>query len=240
MTGLSPRHVSKIAESDLTGKEPVPASYTSEDPPRTVRRGSTRKREAIARAAMSLFAHDGYARTSVDAIAAAAGVSKRTVYDYYGDKNHLFLAVLEEAQAGRQARFTDIVRQTLGGDVGDPQAALMEFGREFAATLARSPDRAAVVRLIVTEAPHFPSLLERWRGPQPEQRALAEALTALADRGLLDLADPLEAAAQLAILVTTPINNHTLFGALPITDDEVERLVGSGVRLFLRAYRPGT
>jgi AcrR family transcriptional regulator len=188
---------------------------------------------------MSLFARDGYTRTSVDAIAAAAGVSKRTVYDYYGDKNHLFLAVLEEAQAGRQARFTDIVRQTLGGDVGDPQAALMAFGRELAVTLARSPDRAAIVRLVVTEAPHFPSLLERWRSPQPEQRTLAAALTALADRGLLDLADPLEAAAQLAILVATPINDHTLFGALPITDDELERLVGSGVRLFLRAYRPG-
>ena len=43
-----------------------------------------------------LFARDGYERTSVDAIAAEAGVSKRTVYSHYGDKENLFLLVLRE------------------------------------------------------------------------------------------------------------------------------------------------
>jgi TetR/AcrR family transcriptional regulator, mexJK operon transcriptional repressor len=41
-----------------------------------------RKRDAIGRAALTLFASDGYERTSVDAIAAEAGVSKRTVYSH--------------------------------------------------------------------------------------------------------------------------------------------------------------
>ena len=47
-------------------------------------------------AALVLFARDGYERTSVDAIAAEAGVSKRTVYSHYGDKENLFLLVLRE------------------------------------------------------------------------------------------------------------------------------------------------
>ena len=51
-----------------------------------------RKRDAIGRAALTLFASDGYERTSVDAIAAEAGVSKRTVYSHYGDKESLFLS----------------------------------------------------------------------------------------------------------------------------------------------------
>ena len=43
---------------------------------------------------MRLFLRDGYARTSVDAIAAEAGVSKRTIYNHYGDKESLFLSVV--------------------------------------------------------------------------------------------------------------------------------------------------
>ena len=58
--------------------------------------GWQRKHDAIAAAALVLFARDGYDRTSVDAIAAEAGVSKRTVYGHYGDKESLFLLVLRE------------------------------------------------------------------------------------------------------------------------------------------------
>ena len=58
--------------------------------------GWQRKHDAIAAAALVLFARDGYERTSVDAIAAEAGVSKRTVYSHYGDKENLFLLVLRE------------------------------------------------------------------------------------------------------------------------------------------------
>jgi hypothetical protein len=35
-----------------------------------------------------------------------------------------------------------------------------------------------------------------------------------------------------------PDRNRTLYGALPIADEELAELVGSGVRVFLRAYRP--
>ena len=58
--------------------------------------GWQRRHDAIAGAALVLFARDGYERTSVDAIAAEAGVSKRTVYSHYGDKENLFLLVLRE------------------------------------------------------------------------------------------------------------------------------------------------
>jgi len=56
-----------------------------------IREGAPAKRAAIESAAHALFLRDGYARTSVDAVAREAGVSKRTVYDYYGDKQRLFL-----------------------------------------------------------------------------------------------------------------------------------------------------
>src|SRR5271165_4409846 len=75
--------------------------------------GWQRKHDAIAGAALVLFARDGYERTSVDAIAAEAGVSKRTVYSHFGDKENLFLLVLRETYDVMRDRISAIVNRTL-------------------------------------------------------------------------------------------------------------------------------
>ena len=196
-----------------------------------IREGAPVKRAAIESAALTLFLRDGFARTSVDAVAREAGVSKRTVYDYYGDKQTLFLDVIAQTQTGYEDRFRELLDRTLPADVVDLEAALTDFGRAFASGVAQTPDRNAMVRLLVAEAAHFPELLERWREPGPQQQVLAE-------RGLLDVPDPLEAAAYLGMLVTAQAQGRTLYGTLPIADDELAGLVTSGVRVFLRAFRP--
>ena len=64
---------------------------TAQTPGRRLR--AEAKRAAILDAAEALFVSDGYELTSVDAISARAGVSKRTVYDHFGDKLTLFRSV---------------------------------------------------------------------------------------------------------------------------------------------------
>ena len=203
-----------------------------------IREGAPAKRAAIESAALALFLRDGYARTSVDAVAREAGVSKRTVYDYYGDKQRLFLDVIARTQAGHEDHFRALLDATLPADAPDLEAALVAFGRAFASGVAQTPDRNAMVRLLVAEAVHFPELLELWRAPGPQQQVLAERLAGFAERGLLDVPDPLEAAAYLGILVTAQAQGRTLYGTLPIANDELAGLVTSGVRVFLRAFRP--
>lgn len=196
------------------------------------REGAPAKRAAIERAALALFLRDGFARTSVDAVAREAGVSKRTVYDYYGDKQTLFLDVVAATQAEYEEQFRELVDRTLPADAPDLEAALVAFGQEFTSGVAQTQDRNAMVRLIVAEAPHFPDLLERWRGVGAQQQMLADRLAAF------DVPDPVEAAAYLGILVTAQAQGRTLYGTVPISDDELEGLVASGVRVFLRAFRP--
>jgi AcrR family transcriptional regulator len=203
-----------------------------------IREGAPSKRAAIERAALALFLRDGFARTSVDAVAREAGVSKRTVYDYYGDKQTLFLDVVAQTQAGYEDVFRELLDRTLPADAVDLEAALTAFGCAFASGVAQTPDRNAMVRLIVAEAAHFPDLLERWRAAGPQQQMLADRLTELAARGLLDVPDPAEAAVYLGILVTARAHGRTLYGTLPIADDELAELVAGGVRVFLRAFRP--
>ncbi len=121
--------------------------------------GWQRKHDAIAGAALVLFVRDGYERTSVDAIAAEAGVSKRTVYSHYGDKENLFLLVLRETYDTMRDRVRDIVDRNLR-DVDDLRAALTACIREIVRTITRAPERATLVRLLISEAPHFPVILD--------------------------------------------------------------------------------
>ncbi|MEU4890732.1 TetR/AcrR family transcriptional regulator [Streptomyces sp. NPDC044780] len=238
--------VTNARTSAVVGARTPADSRTPAGAGKRLRQGSPKKRAAIARAAFELFVAQGVAGTSVDAIAAEAGVSKRTVYDYYGSKERLFLSVIEDAEAAYAEQFADILDRTLGevdgtdgiGGTDDLEAALVRFGRELGTTVARSVGRAAAIRLVITEAAHFPVLLDRWRGPGIEQRALAERLGALAERGVLAVPDPVEAAAHFGALVTSSVNHRSLFGVVPVGDAEIERIVVSGVRAFLLAYGP--
>src|SRR5262249_11119744 len=53
------------------------------------------RREAILDAARAAFADTGYHETSLDAVAEQAGVSKALLYEHFGSKRELFVAMLE-------------------------------------------------------------------------------------------------------------------------------------------------
>ncbi len=66
----------------MTAAAPAPARLTD------------RKRHAIVQAAIGEFREHGFAGTSMDRVAAAADVSKRTVYNHFPSKDDLFAAIL--------------------------------------------------------------------------------------------------------------------------------------------------
>lgn len=198
--------------------------------------GWQRKHDAIAAAALVLFARDGYERTSVDAIAAEAGVSKRTVYGHYGDKENLFLLVLRETYDTMRERVRDIADRNLR-DVGELRPALTACIREAVRTITRSPERATLIRLLISEAPHFPALLDLWhnRGIVP---LIAEPLAKLAAAGLLDADDPAQAAEHLYALTFGQVNTKSMLGTSQLSDAEADRIITSGIAVFMRAYAP--
>jgi TetR/AcrR family transcriptional regulator len=111
----------------------------SQAPPR--RRDPERTRETILAAATAEFAAKGIGGARVDAIATRAGANKRMIYHYFGNKQRLYLAVLE--------RMYDEIR--------DAEAALR---------LEQLEPRAAMRRLVefsfdyYTDHPHFIRLLD--------------------------------------------------------------------------------
>ena len=65
---------------------------------RTQRERSETTVAALVAAARDLFANDGYAATSLDAVAGAAGVTKGALYHHFAGKRELFRAVYEHEQ----------------------------------------------------------------------------------------------------------------------------------------------
>jgi AcrR family transcriptional regulator len=201
---------------------------------------SERKRDDIRRAALTLFVRDGYERTSVDAIAAEAGVSKRTVYNHFGDKENLFLSVVQ-GTFGRLIGLTDeIIGRHLDGvrEPSEVEPALVETLLDVARTITQLPERAALVRLIIAEASRFPTLVQPWRERGTVTDVISSRLTRLADRGLLVFDDPVLATQHLSALTLSQLNTRSLFGTLPLTDAEIEQVIRSGVHVYLQAYAP--
>jgi TetR/AcrR family transcriptional regulator, mexJK operon transcriptional repressor len=196
---------------------------------------SERKREAIARAALTLFASDGYERTSVDAIAAEAGVSKRTVYSHYGDKETLFLSVVRDTYEAMLARIGEII-DWVSWD-RDLTVALTGCVTDITRSIVRAPERATLTRLLITEAPHFPAVIDLLRTREIAP-LLAAPLERLASAGRLNLTDGRQAAEHLATLTFGQVSTRSLLGTVPLSEEETARLIKGGVQVFIRAYAP--
>jgi TetR/AcrR family transcriptional regulator, mexJK operon transcriptional repressor len=204
--------------------------------------GSEQKRIAILAAALRLFERDGFARTSVDAIAAEAGVSKRTIYNHYGDKKTLFLSLVRDTYGALIESVTAIMDSCLSdlADDADVARGIHAFARELVLLASLSPERQSLIRLMMTEAPHFPELRTEQLRPRGITWALAERLARLGARRLLEVPDPEDAANHLFALTLGRVNNRSLYGAFMPPEDEVVRMAASGASAFLRAYRPGS
>ncbi|RKN39042.1 TetR family transcriptional regulator [Streptomyces hoynatensis] len=206
------------------------------------------KPAAIERAACEVFARDGYTRAGIDAIAAAAGASTRTLYNHFpGGKEELFRTVVQwsagrvrEAQLALLARYLDPERPPRAADL---ERDLLALARACAGLMAESRDHFALVGHIHAEAGHLPDeVFEAWQeaGPRAVARGYAAAMAALEEAGLLDThGDPARAAAHFAALTSTDLAQRTSWGVRPLPQAETERLLASGVAAFLRAYAAG-
>ncbi|NUR25536.1 MAG: TetR/AcrR family transcriptional regulator [Catenulispora sp.] len=204
---------------------------------------TARKRQAILQAATTLFLRDGYAATSMDQVAAAAAVSKQTVYKQFADKQSLFRAIVtgtvEEVSDPVAHQVADLSRST------DPEADLHALARALLDQVIQ-PQVTQLRRLVIAEAGRFPELgrLFYERGPGRTVEALATAFGALADRGVLHLDDARDAHAAAEhfnwLVISTPMNQVMLCGEAgwPAPAD-LDRHADAGVRTFLAAYRAG-
>jgi TetR/AcrR family transcriptional repressor of mexJK operon len=119
-----------------------------------------------------MFMKHGFDGTSIDAVAEAALMSKRTVYARYRDKNELFSAVLRDLI---DRWLVPINQFQLGTYELEPM--LMEIGRHLLGS-ALTPQVVSLHRIILGESERRPAFgrLANAEGRQPAVRAIAAAL----------------------------------------------------------------
>jgi TetR/AcrR family transcriptional repressor of mexJK operon len=212
-----------------------------EIPPRKLQ-----KQIAIASASCTIFGREGYARASVDALAAAANVSTRTLYNHFpGGKAELFRTVVTYTSGEVRDVQLEVIRALLDADrpphPDDLERDLVALARAFVSLMADYPNHFALVRHIHAEADHVPpEVLEAWKdaGPGPVGSALAEAMTGLEGAGLIDVhGDAAMTGAHFMALTSHSIVQLSHYGVLPLPREDTDRLITGGVAAFLRAYR---
>lgn len=188
---------------------------------------------AVREAAVATFIELGYAGASMESIARAAGITKRSLYARYPDKRAVFADVIPWALA----RYTE---EPAIDDVEheDVETALLMLGR---ASLSRAthPENVRLKRIASTESALFPEFnisaeSMMWAG---RQRTVTEVLRHYVDRG--DIAvDDLELAAEhfLAMVEAVPARMAD-FGVFR-SKKQQERHLQYAVRLFLRGVLP--
>jgi TetR/AcrR family transcriptional repressor of mexJK operon len=193
------------------------------------------KRAAILEAAKTLFLRNGYDGSSMDAIAAEAGVSKLTVYSHFTDKETLFsFAVKSKCQQQVPEMLFELA------DGVPIEGVLLNIGRSFH-QLINSDESIELHRVLITRGAQNPKLSQMFfdAGPQRLMNEMEQLLIKANAAGLLKIAKPLNAADQFFCLIKGGCNFRLLIGcAEPQTDSEIDTHVRDAVELFVRAYRP--
>jgi TetR/AcrR family transcriptional repressor of mexJK operon len=191
------------------------------------------KGAAIIAAAQDLFRQRGYDGVTMEAVAAAAGVAKMTVYGHFHDKAALFEATVRAKGAEMAAGLADL--PAVGGRL---EETLMRFGQAFMA-MVLAPDMASIMPLLIVAVAKERDLASRFyeAGPGHTRRALAAFLAASVARGELTLVNAEDAADDLLSLWLGDMQMRLALGLIgSLSPDEIEQRARRGVAVFLRAY----
>lgn len=193
-----------------------------------------RKFDQVIEGARAVFMREGYEGASVDEIARYSGVSKATLYSYFPDKQHLFLAVLE-TECAQQAE-VEFLNDT--SDLSVEQTLHVICTTLITFFLSRFGQD--MFRVCVAEAQRFPELGRTFydSGPKKWGRKIAAYLDSPKARATLRIDDSLLAADQLAQLCRADLMLKVLFGIQKDpTSEEIDRVAAEAVKTFLARYR---
>ena len=201
--------------------------------PDNAKGGAFLKREQILQGATCVFLQHGYAGTSMDRVAAEAGVSKQTIYSHFQDKEGLFTALIERVT-------TRQLKLEFGSEPsfeGEPAILLRRIAEAY---LTKMDDQEFIdlFRVVVAEAARFPELAQLFTRTviQPSCYSLSLYFESHPE---LNILDP-EASAQIFFgsLSAFILSQQVLYGKY-IMPMDTERWINSLITLCCKDC-PGT
>lgn len=205
---------------------------STQDSPASKRKEDKRnaKRRLILKAALEEFSHLGFDGVSMDKIAAKAKVSKPTLYQYFGDKDALFKAVLKEGSAH--------ILTPLMSSKGTLVDQLWDFSWTYADYVLR-PEMLSLARLILGEATRRPISAQAYYdgGPRRAFKGLHDFIKDRVQDGLLNTDDTELAAENLWSLILSGQRDYYLHCVEEVPDPaKLARVIQHGLTVFLTVY----
>jgi AcrR family transcriptional regulator len=222
-----------VPDSYLTARYIVPVT----EPDRT--RDAERTRAEIIAIATSEFADKGYAGARVDEIAAKMSTTKRMIYYYFGNKEQLYVAVLEHAYTGIRA-----MEQQLDVEHLDPVDAMRQLAE---LTFDHHESHPDFIRLVSIENIHHAEHIARSSVLSGLANPALDVLARILDRGhtagvFRAGVDPLDIHMVISAFCVFRIANRHTFNAIfkrdmltPDRRDHYRSLLGDMVLDYLAA-----
>lgn len=193
------------------------------------------KRGQILDGAKRVFMKMGYDAASMNDVTREAGVSKGTIYVYFQSKEELFAALIERAKG----LFAESIRELLAQSP-EPVEGLRRFGHAFARQIFDS-EMIPAMRILLGVVDRMPTLCQRFFAGSPTnaRSVLKQYLDTHVAAGFFYIDDTELAASQYIELTVGSFFKGKLFNDISErpSDEEVSRVIESGLALFLAGYR---
>ena len=187
--------------------------------------------EAIVDAAARLFLERGFGSVSMDELATAAGVARRTLYNQFASKEEIFREML--LRVSRQLEHAFAPGLETQGDVED----VLRLIARVIVDLHKNPEYLGFLRMVVADARQFPWIAKEFAAVmQPQTERLTRYLAHLTDFGILNCRNATLAAHQFMGI----INEFSLWPWMMGRDRALasdEDVVEEALRMFLQHYR---
>jgi TetR/AcrR family transcriptional repressor of mexJK operon len=197
--------------------------------------GGDERRAQLINAAEQVFLEKGYHAARMDDIAKTAAMSKKTIYQIFASKEELFEALVADRMMPTELTACHY----------DPTHSHEEILGEVMLDYVQwvlSPERLALLRLIMGEYAHSPELgriVER-QGRQRGVTILEKCLASLGATGKYEIEDPRVTAKMLIGMAIGNIYTEMLLGfSQPVAQATIRRRVERTVGIFLRGSRAG-
>ncbi|HMD60579.1 MAG TPA: TetR/AcrR family transcriptional regulator [Opitutaceae bacterium] len=194
-----------------------------------VARGGSR--EAIVEAATRLFLEHGFGSVSMDELAEAAGLARRTLYNQFASKEEIFREMLLRVSGQLEHAFPPGIETQ--GDVEE----VLHLVARMILELHRQPEYLGFLRMVVADSRQFPWIAEEFAAVMdPLSARLARYLAHLTAMEVLECNNPILAAHQFMGI----LNEFSLWpwmmgrGNLAVPAEEV---VEETIEMFLKHYR---
>ncbi|EHS58389.1 TetR/AcrR family transcriptional regulator [Paenibacillus sp. Aloe-11] len=113
------------------------------------------RRKEIIEAALNVFGTKGYSRTNIEDITNEIGMSKGAIYQYFKNKEELFISTIREtSQKQMLFKLTKLEQETVS-----IEEFLVEIGMVFLSVF-EDPRKIKLMRIIIGETPNFPEIGE--------------------------------------------------------------------------------